>query len=191
MFARPAIKAFSQIAGDDTIYPGEKLHRTPTYCEICFWKCAGWVYTDKKGKIKKIVGNKEDPHCNGRLCPRGTGGVGMFYDNDRLKTPLIREGKPGSQHFQEATWEEALDLIAKNLDKVRKEHGPECVVLFSHGTGGKIISHLLKAFGSPNIAAPSFAQCRGPREVAFTALHSVKMLCRPSVQISGIPVVWC
>ena len=169
LLAGPAIKAFSQIAGDDTIHPGEKLHRTPTYCEVCFWKCAGWVYTDKKGRIKKIIGNKDDPHCNGRLCPRGTGGVGMYYDNDRLQTPLIREGKPGNQYFRQASWEEALDLVAKNLDKVRREHGPECVALFSHGTGGKIISHLLKAFGSPNIAAPSFAQCRGPREVAFTA----------------------
>ena len=28
---------------------------------------------------------------------------------------------------------------------------------------------MLKAFGSPNIAAPSYAQCRGPREVAFFA----------------------
>ena len=23
--------------------------RTPTYCEVCFWKCAGWVYKDNKG----------------------------------------------------------------------------------------------------------------------------------------------
>jgi len=52
---------------------------------------------------------------------------------------------------------------------IKKKHGPECVALFSHGTGGKMMSHLLKAYGSPNIAAPSFAQCRGPREVAFTA----------------------
>ena len=25
----------------------------PTYCEVCFWKCAGWTYVDKKGEIKK------------------------------------------------------------------------------------------------------------------------------------------
>ena len=93
----------------------------------------------------------------------------MYYDEDRLKTPLIREGKPGSQKFREASWEEALNLVAERLDKVRNEFGPECVALFSHGTGGKMMTHLLKAFGSPNITAPSFAQCRGPREVAFAA----------------------
>ena len=66
------------------------LKRTPTYCEVCFWKCAGWVYKKSEGKIWKIVGNDEDQHCNGRFCPRGTGGVGMYYDEDRLKTPLIQ-----------------------------------------------------------------------------------------------------
>ena len=65
--------------------------RTPTYCEVCFWKCAGWVYKDEKGAIKKIIGNNEDLNCNGRFCPRGTGGVGMYYDEDRLRTPLIQD----------------------------------------------------------------------------------------------------
>ncbi len=171
MFARPTIKAFSQGSEQGDVHPGETLTRTPTYCEVCFWKCAGWVHKDEEGKIRKITGNEEDPHCNGRLCPRGTGGVGMYYDGDRLKTPLIREGKPGSQYFRKASWDEALDLIAEKLLKVKKEHGPECLALFSHGTGGKIISHLIRAYGSPNVAAPSFAQCRGPREVAFTATY--------------------
>ncbi len=34
--------------------------RTPTYCEICFWKCAGWVYKNDEGKIWKVIGNDED-----------------------------------------------------------------------------------------------------------------------------------
>jgi thiosulfate reductase/polysulfide reductase chain A len=94
----------------------------------------------------------------------------MYYDEDRLKTPLIRETKAdGTQYYREASWDEALDLMAEKMEKLRKEHGPECLALFSHGTGGKMLTHLVKAFGTPNITAPSFAQCRGPREVAFTA----------------------
>lgn len=148
----------------------ENMTATPTYCEVCFWKCAGWTYVDKKGNVRKVIGNKEDPHCNGRLCPRGTGGVGMYNDEDRLKTPLIREvDKNGYQYFRKASWEEALDLVASKMNKLRMEHGPECLALFSHGTGGALLSHLVKAYGSPNITAPSFAQCRGPREVGFTA----------------------
>ena len=31
----------------------KKFKRTPTYCEVCFWKCAAWAYTDEEGAIKK------------------------------------------------------------------------------------------------------------------------------------------
>jgi len=145
--------------------------RTPTYCEVCFWKCAGWVYKDENGKIKKIIGNDDDPNCNGRFCPRGTGGVGMHYDEDRLKTPLIRTEERGKQTFREASWDEALEYIASKVKKIKEEHGPECTALFSHGSGGKYFGRVLKGFGSRNIAAPSYAQCRGPREVAFIATY--------------------
>ncbi|MBR9997844.1 MAG: molybdopterin-dependent oxidoreductase [Cyclobacteriaceae bacterium] len=149
--------------------PGGSYSRTPTYCEICFWKCAGWAYTNEKGEIWKLEGNQDDPHCKGRLCPRGTGGVGMYYDSDRLKTPLIRKTIAGKQTYVEATWEEALDTVAENLQKVKEKHGAECTALFTHGSGGKFFGDLLNAFGSSNITAPSFAQCRGPRETAFLA----------------------
>ncbi len=148
-----------------------KLNRTPTYCEVCFWKCAGWVHTDKEGNVRKITGNDDDQHSNGRFCPRGTGGIGMYYDENRLKKPLIRrKGERGeSEYFEEASWDEAIELIAKNMNEVKEKYGAECVALFTHGSGGKHFGHMLKAFGSSNIAAPSFAQCRGPREVGFEA----------------------
>jgi len=149
--------------------PQKGLRRFPTYCEVCFWKCAGWTYTDEDGKIMKIIGHEDDPHCNGRLCPRGTGGVGMYYDKDRLTTPLIREGEPGSQTFRPASWDEALGLIAKNMREISDKYGPEAMALFNHGSSGHYLGHLLKAYGSTNIVAPSYAQCRGPREVGFTA----------------------
>ncbi|MEA1876211.1 MAG: molybdopterin-dependent oxidoreductase [Bacteroidota bacterium] len=165
----PVIKSFAKanIQTKDNIFAS--MRRTPTYCEVCFWKCAGWIYKNDQGGIWKIIGNDEDLHSNGRFCPRGTGGVGMYTDNDRLRTPLIRTGESGSQTFREASWDEALDLVAKRLKEVAGIHGPECVALFTHGSGGKYFGNLLKAFGSTNIAAPSYAQCRGPREVAFIA----------------------
>jgi thiosulfate reductase/polysulfide reductase chain A len=141
--------------------------RTPTYCEVCFWKCAGWVYKNDKGDIWKLEGHADDPHCNGRLCPRGTGGVGMYADEDRLKTPLRRVTRNGKQTFEEISWDEALDYIASKMQELKEKYGPECTALFTHGSGGKFLGHMLKAYGSPHITAPSFAQCRGPREVAF------------------------
>lgn len=145
------------------------LKRIPTYCEVCFWKCAGWVYKTDEGKIWKVVGNDDDQHCNGRFCPRGTGGIGMYYDEDRLKTPLIRTQERGKQVFREASWDEALGYIADKMKSIAAQHGPESIALFTHGSGGSYFSALLKAFGSASIAEPSYAQCRGPRDEAFLA----------------------
>ncbi len=143
------------------------VKKIPTYCDVCFWKCAAWGYYNREGQLWKLVGNENDPLCKGRLCPRGSAGLGMFRDTDRLKTPLIRSEKDGIQYYREASWPEALDHIALKLKGVMDEHGPESVALFNHGTSGKHLGRLFKAFGSSNIAAPSYAQCRGPREVAF------------------------
>lgn len=143
------------------------VSKTPTYCEVCFWKCAGWVVKDENDEIWKIEGHEDDPHCNGRLCPRGTGGVGMYHDEDRLKSPMIRVEENGKQVFKKASWQEALEVISKKMKVISEKYGPESMALFTHGSGGKFLGHLMKAYGSPHITAPSFAQCRGPREVAF------------------------
>ena len=145
--------------------------RTPTYCEVCFWKCAAWTYSDDEGNVQKIIGNDNDPHCYGRLCPRGTGGVGMYTDEDRLKTPLIRTTVNGEQTFREASWDEALDLIASKFNGIKEKHGPEAIALLKHGAPGKHFEHLYKSFGSDTIAEPAYAQCRGPRETGFNLTY--------------------
>lgn len=142
------------------------IRKIPTYCDICFWKCGAIAYV-KDGKLWKVEGNPLDPLSEGRLCPRGTGGVGAHYDPDRLKSPLIRKSNRGEEKWIEVTWDEALEYIAVKMKKIKSNYGPEAVALFSHGIGGNFFKHTIKAYGSPNISAPSFAQCRGPRDVGF------------------------
>lgn len=168
VMSNPAINAFTNtfLQDESSLLTGG-MTLTPTYCEVCFWKCAGWVSTDKEGKIKQITGNQEDQHSNGRFCPRGTAGAGMYYDEDRLKTPLIRTEERGKQVFREASWDEALDYVAGKMKSIGEKYGNECTALLTHGSGGKYFGNLIRAFGSDSIAAPSYAQCRGPREVAF------------------------
>ncbi|MBX2991071.1 MAG: molybdopterin-dependent oxidoreductase [Bacteroidetes bacterium] len=146
--------------------PAADVETIPTYCDICFWKCGAIAHV-KDGQLWKVEGNPNDPLSNGRLCPRGTGGVGAHYDPDRLKVPLIRKSNRGKEEWVEVTWDEAFMYIAEKMQKIKAQHGPESVALFSHGIGGNFFKHTLKAFGTPNISAPSFAQCRGPRDVGF------------------------
>ena len=144
----------------------ETTRRIPTFCDICFWKC-GAIATVRGNRLWKIEGNPEDPLSGGRLCPRGTGGVGAHFDRDRLTAPLVRKNERGQDRWVETTWDEALGHIAEKMQRIKREHGPEAVALFSHGIGGRFLKHTLKAYGTPNLTAPSFAQCRGPRDVGF------------------------
>lgn len=142
------------------------VRTVPTFCDICFWKC-GAIASVRDGQLWKIEGNPIDPLSRGRLCPRGTGGIGASGDPDRLRTPLIRISDRGEEKWKSVTWDEALEFIAAKMKKIKADYGPESVALFSHGIGGTFMKHTMKAFGSPNITAPSFAQCRGPRDVGF------------------------
>ncbi len=145
----------------------ETIRTVPTSCDICFWKCGAIAHV-RDGQLWKIEGNPVDPLSRGRLCPRGTGGVGAHYDRNRLRVPLLRRERRGEEEWVEVTWDQALNFTAEKLLKIKSEYGPEAVALFVHGLGGKFLRHTMKAFGTPNIAAPSYAQCRGPRDVGFS-----------------------
>jgi thiosulfate reductase/polysulfide reductase chain A len=158
----PMIKGAKKINKDKV----KGIQKIPTFCDICFWKCGAIAYV-KDGELWKIEGHPEDPLSRGRLCPRGTGGIGAHTDPDRLRSPLIRTKARGKEEWKEVTWDEAFDYIAEKMNKIKANYGPEAVALFAHGIGGNFIKHTMNAWGTQNFAAPSFAQCRGPRDVGF------------------------
>ncbi len=144
----------------------DRVRKVPTFCDVCFWKCGAIAYV-KNDRLWKIEGNPEDPLSRGRLCPRGTGGVGAHFDTQRLTAPLMRKQVRGAEEWVAVTWDEALTHVAGKMKEIAAKHGPEAMAFFSHGIGGNFLKHTLKAYGTPNIAAPSYAQCRGPRDVGF------------------------
>jgi thiosulfate reductase/polysulfide reductase chain A len=156
----PFTQAASKAAGAGSV------DTVATYCEMCFWRCAGFASV-RDGKLWKFEGNPRDPASKGRLCPRGTGAVGAVIDPDRLRQPLIRVGERGKQQWKTASWDEALAYVADRMNRIKAEHGPEAVAMFNHGIGQRFPQHVLKSWGAINFAGPSFAQCRGPRDVGF------------------------
>ncbi|MFO1396015.1 MAG: molybdopterin-dependent oxidoreductase [Burkholderiales bacterium] len=140
--------------------------KVATFCEMCFWRCSGFA-TVRDGRLWKFEGNPKDPQSRGRLCTRGTGAVGAYYDPDRLQKPLIRRGARGKEAWTAVTWDEAFTYIAERMNRIKAEHGPESVAMFNHGIGQFFLQHVLKSWGAINFAGSSFAQCRGPRDVGF------------------------
>ena len=146
---------------------GQKdMKQIPTFCEMCFWNC-GLIAKIDNNKVVKIDGNPLSLRGRGRLCGRGNAALGALYDPDRLKYPLINTGKRGEPVWKRATWDEALGLIAQKMDVIKGKYGTEALAMMYHGTGSSFWKHLLHAYGVSTFAAPSFAQCRGPRDIGF------------------------
>jgi len=119
-------------------------------CEMCVWRC-GLIAKVKDGRVVKLDGNPEHGHSRGNLCPRGQSGLMNTYDPDRVLTPLIRVGKRGEGLFRQASWEEALDLVASNMLAIKEKYGAEAMVFSStHNLSQPLFENLLYAFGSPN-----------------------------------------
>jgi len=159
-----------------------------SFCELCFWGCGVKAHV-KDGRVTKVVGNPDHPLSRGMLCPRGAGANGMLYDPDRLKKPLVRRQKRGEDVFEEVSWDAALNRVGEGLLEVKRKHGPEAVALFTHGSGGSWFKHFMKAWGSPNVGAPSYAQCRGPREAGFLLTFGMPLGSPEPIDITNSRVI--
>ncbi|QTA82553.1 NADH-quinone oxidoreductase [Desulfonema limicola] len=100
-----------------------KSQKVRTTCPYCGVGCQQWLHV-QDGKIVKVTGVEEGAPNKGRLCIKGRFGYDFIYSEDRLKTPLIRE-KNGE--FREASWDEALDLVADKFKQIIDESGPDAL----------------------------------------------------------------
>ncbi|MDH5202615.1 MAG: molybdopterin-dependent oxidoreductase, partial [Nitrospirota bacterium] len=106
----------------------------PTFCEICCWNCGAVAKVVNK-KVVKLEGNPLSLRGRGRLCGRGNAGLGLLYDPDRLKYPMINVGKRGEPEWKKVSWDEALGFVAEKMKKIKETHGPEALAFLGHGGG--------------------------------------------------------
>lgn len=140
------------------------------WCEMCFWGC-GVTAIVKGNRVTKLEGQKLCPNNYGALCARGNAGVYQLYDPDRLKSPLLNIGRRGEGKFKAISWDEAFDYIAKRLNEIISKYGAKSVAWAGHGSGKYAWKEFMHLIGSPNSASPSFSQCLGSREVAWSITY--------------------
>jgi formate dehydrogenase major subunit len=91
---------------------------TTTICPYCAVGCGIIVHT-RNGKVINTEGDPDHPINEGSLCPKGGSLYQVAVNNARLATPLYRA--PGSDRWEEVTWEWAVDEISKRIVKTRNE----------------------------------------------------------------------
>lgn len=103
-----------------------RIEKTKTVCTFCGVGCSFDVWT--KGRdILKIEPNEVAPANGISTCVKGKFGWDFINSEQRLAKPLIRRGDT----FYEATWDEALDLVARKLRETNEAYGPDSLGFIS------------------------------------------------------------
>ena len=98
--------------------PWQVKEKIETVCPYCGVGCTV-VAQVRDDIIKRVVPKLGSAVNNGMLCSRGRFGYEFVGHKDRLIAPLIK--KDGL--FEEATWEEAISLVARRLGEIREKNG--------------------------------------------------------------------
>lgn len=87
-------------------------------CVLCTNGC-GLDIGVKDGRIVGVRGRADDRVSHGRLGPKGMNAWQANASGDRLLRPLVRDGKKPDGAFREASWDEAMELVANRCKEVR------------------------------------------------------------------------
>jgi formate dehydrogenase major subunit len=102
-----------------------RIKKTKTVCTYCGVGCSFDMWTKDRHILKVEPG--EGAANNISTCVKGKFGWDFVNHKDRLQKPLIREG----DGFREASWDEALNLIAHRFTEIRAAHGPDSLGFIS------------------------------------------------------------
>lgn len=101
-----------------------EIDKVETICPYCGVGCKIEVSVDRKQeKIVRINGVDDSPVNNGMLCVKGRFGFDFIQSDKRITTPLIKE----NGEFREASWDEAISLVASKFSEIKKEFGSDSI----------------------------------------------------------------
>ena len=97
-----------------------------TTCSYCGVGCQLYLHV-KDNQVVKVTGVEDVGPNYGSLCVKGRFGYNFVNSPDRLTSPLIKE----NGQFREASWDEALDLVARKFGEIKTENGPDSLAVLT------------------------------------------------------------
>lgn len=134
-----------------------ETHTVDSICGYCSVGCHTRLET-RGGMVVRSLPINGNPVDGGLLCVKGRFGYDMAQKHDRLTTPLVRK----NGQLEEASWEEALLLIAKKSQGMVFRHGSESVGISvsDHWTNEEIFA--VKRFADDVIKTPHLFSLNNP-----------------------------
>jgi predicted molibdopterin-dependent oxidoreductase YjgC len=128
--------------------------RVKTTCSYCGVGCQLYVHV-KDNRVIKVTGVEEVGPNNGSLCVKGRFGYDFIQHPERLKTPLIKE----NGEFREASWDEALNLVAERLKSVKQESGADSIGVLTSARITNEENYLAQKFARAVVGTNNIDHC--------------------------------
>lgn len=164
-----------------------------TICRLCSAVCPVTVEI-RDGRLIRAERKSFLPPDKRLTCPKLKAAPEIVYAPDRVLKPLIRvgDGKTGSADFREASWDEALDLVAEKFTFFKENHGVESVAWLrgmaaDWGAPWDYANRFMNLFGSPNTIGNG-SVCHVAREMAHVYTYGAMTL--PQPKTSRCIVIW-
>jgi len=130
-----------------------RIRKTKTVCTYCGVGCSFDVWTKDRHILK--VAPEHGPANGISTCIKGKFGWDFVNSPDRLTTPLIREG----DKFRQATWDEALSLVARKLSELKATSGPDSLGFISSSKCTNEESYLMQKLARAVIGTNNVDNC--------------------------------
>ena len=139
---------------DRSLGEAKEAKKVRTICSYCGVGCQIYLHVNDNRVIK--VSGVEDVGPNyGSLCVKGRFGFDFIGHPDRLTAPLIKE----NGEFREASWDEALDLVAEKLGRIKKESGPDTMGLLTSARMTNEENYMAQKFARAVIGTNNVDHC--------------------------------
>ncbi|MBC7249595.1 MAG: molybdopterin-dependent oxidoreductase [Anaerolineae bacterium] len=130
-------------------------HSVRTVCPYCGCGCE--IELELKGdRIVGVTPVEQSPVNEGCLCVKGHFGYDFIQSPERLTQPLLRR-PTGSMGPIE--WDQALDTVVENLERVVAEHGPDAVAVISSAKITNEENYLAQKFARACLGTNNIDQC--------------------------------
>ncbi len=145
--------AILQLSEAEEAMREHRVRRTKTVCTYCGVGCSFDVWTKDRHLLK--VEPSEGPANGVSTCVKGKFGWDFVNSPDRLTKPLIREG----EKFREASWEEALSLIARRFSEIKAQSGPDSLAFISSSKCTNEESYLMQKLARAVVGTNNVDNC--------------------------------
>ncbi len=116
------------------------IEKKKTICPLDCPDTCGLIATVENNRIVKLEGDPDHDFTKGFVCRKMRHYHERVHSKVRILHPMIRTGEKGEARFKRISWDEAWQVLVKNLKRIKERYGGEALLPYSYAGNMGIIS---------------------------------------------------